>query len=176
MFGSLTGPMHKSKVLKQPLELIESEYESIITEIDHHINEANTKIEDANKKYKGQEEKLKEEKIKIFDNLTKKRRSLLDRINSSSTRRQFDKITFFLSLIVIQYKSFALGKYPDNGVYILNLALMIFLLIWRNVTFRIDKTHYYMFEFCYFANVVLYIFIFFFPENKTLYLASFAFC
>lgn len=125
--------------------------------------------------YKGQENKIKEEKVKIFDTIKAKRKSLKEKINSSKTRRYFDKVTFFVSLIIIQYKSYALGRYPDYGVYLLNFILLILLYLWRNVTYRISKEHYYMFEFCYYGNLVMYFFIFLFPEWKMMYYASFAF-
>lgn len=176
LFGSLNGPMHRAPNYKEPLDMIQSEYESIQTEIDNQIEKAQNEMESAKVKYKDQQEKLDEETIKIYEELRTKRRSLKDKINSSKNRRLFDKITFFISLMVVQYKSFALGKYPDSGVYWLNLILLVLLFLWRNISYRIEHIHYYMFEFCYYGNIIMYIFIFLFPENKYLYYASFAFC
>ena len=96
-------------------------------------------------------------------------------MNNSRTRRTFDKFSFFLSLATIQYKSFILGSYPDNGVYLFNFCLLAMLFIWRNITYRMSGDHYYMLEFCYYANVVMYIFLFFYPESRMLYYACFAF-
>ena len=76
---------------------------------------------------------------------------------------------------MVQYKSYAIGRYSDNGVYWLNLILFGLLLIWRQVTYKMSKTHYYMLEFCYFGNFVIYAFLFLFPNNKFMYYAAFAF-
>jgi len=171
----LGGGIQRAPTLKSELDEIKSEYESIQTEIDDHVDKTNVTMREIFDKYRNQEEKLKEEKTKIFDDIRTKRKSLKEKINSSKARRFFDKITFYLSLIVIQYKSYVLGRYPDNGVFFLNFILLIFLYIWRNYTYRMTKEHYYMFEFCYYGNLVLYFFIFFFPESQMLYYASFAF-
>ena len=161
---------------RPPMEQIKSEYESFQSELDEQISLAHQELEQASIKFKGQERKLNSLRSKIKDDLKKRKEKILKKVNNSKTRRQFDKITFYLSLIVIQYKSFILGMSPDNWVYTFNFILLIVLLLWRNITYRIDNSHYYMLEFCYFANIVFYFFIFLFPESKTLYLASFAFC
>ena len=80
-----------------------------------------------------------------------------------------------LSLAIIQYKSYALGRYADNEAYWLNLVLLVLLYLWRNITYRMTGEHYYMLEFCYYGNVITYVFIFLYPENRHLYYASFAF-
>ena len=97
----------------------------------------------------------------MYNNVKKTKKSLRERIKSSKYRRRFDKLTFFIGLAMIQYKSYALGKFPDNGVYWLNLILFVLLILWRQVTYRMSKTHYYMFEFCYYGNLgksLLFIF------------------
>lgn len=176
MFGNLNIPLERTNTLLSQIQEEEEELRSLQLEIDSSVNLAKKEMENAETTYKGQKGKLESTKSKITESFQKRKQKILEKVNSSKTRRQFDKITFYISLIVIQYKSFILGYSPDNGVYVLNLILLVLLLLWRNISYRLDNSHYYMFEFCYFANIVLYIFIFFFPESRTLYLACFAFC
>ena len=77
--------------------------------------------------------------------------------------------------MIIQYKSYALGRYADDKAYILNFVILVILLSYRHITYRMSGDHYYMLEFCYFGNAIMYAMIFFFPECQHLYLASFAF-
>ncbi|CAI2370863.1 unnamed protein product [Moneuplotes crassus] len=176
LFGNLNVPLQRTHSLMSDILEEESEIQSLQMEINESVNFVQKEIKQVEDKFKGQEEKLSSAKQGVREKFKKKKQDLLKKINNAKTRRQFDKITFYLALIMIQYKSFVLGMNPDNGVYILNLILLVLLLIWRNITYRLDNSHYYMMEFCYFANVILYTFIFFFPENRTLYLACFAFC
>jgi hypothetical protein len=168
--------LNKIRTFRAPLDDIQSEFESIKTEMDEEVAKANGFIKTADEKLKGKELDLDKEKTKIYGNLNRKKKGLLERMSNSNSRRKFDKITFYLSLIAIQYKAYALGRYADNGVFLLNLVLLILLLVWRNFSYRFAKNHYYMFEFCYFANVILYVFIFFFPTSRFLYLGCFAIC
>lgn len=126
-------------------------------------------------KFKNQADKLSKARNRIIDRIKAKRIQIKEKINTSKSRRIFDKVTFFLSLATIQYKSYILGACPDNGVYLFNFMLLILLYTWRNITYRMTGDHYYMLEFCYYGNVVMYLMIFMFPESKWMYQAVFAF-
>lgn len=90
---------------------------------------------------------FEKEKSKIISKIKDKKEELQKKLSSSGSRRTLDKITFMLSLAIIQYKSYALGRYADNEAYWLNLVILIGLYIWRNITYRMTGEHYYMFEF-----------------------------
>lgn len=189
MFGSFSGPVVQKQLRKTPIDAIESEYESMITELDDHVSKFEIQLK--------RKDTVREDKEKLYDDVKKTKKSFIDKLKTSGNQRKFDKFTFFMSLAIIQYKSYALGKYPDNGVYWLNLILLVVLLVWRQVTYRMNKTHYYMLEFCYYGNlgkstfhlfyffvfslksnlifIVIYFFLFLYPESKFLYYASFAF-
>lgn len=90
---------------------------------------------------------LEKERVKLINTLKIQKEQMMKAMQTSKYRRMFDKITFFLSLAVIQYKCYALGRYSDEGVYAINLVLMIVLTVYRTLTYKVYGDHYYMLEF-----------------------------
>lgn len=77
---------------------------------------------------------------------------------------------------VRRWAGFTLGRVPSR-FYRTYVTQGLLLLCLRLVDFRVRRMHYYLFDFCYFANLALLIFCIWLPRNpvllKTLYAYSY---
>lgn len=68
-----------------------------------------------------------------------------------------------------------LGRFPNDLYYVTCLVFTVPLLLHKFLYYRSQKWHYFFFDFCYFGNTWIYLFIFLFPESKLMYVNSFMF-
>lgn len=86
-----------------------------------------------------------------------------------------DKFTFFIGVLVVYFDAYVMGKYPDDKCYTSHLVLILTLVGWRHINYRYNRDHYFLFDFCYFANYLILTMLFLYPTNRVLYIASFSF-
>lgn len=84
-----------------------------------------------------------------------------------------DKIVFTLSVMNLALSAFWVGKYPTT-YYHWWLAKTVVLFTIRYATYRVQKLHYMLFEFCYFAGYVGLYYLYCDPTNAALRKISFA--
>ncbi|KAK9792955.1 hypothetical protein WJX73_006729 [Symbiochloris irregularis] len=84
-----------------------------------------------------------------------------------------DKICFFVGVINLVLSAFWVGKSPATWHRWFTLkALVLFTIRYR--VYKAKHWHYYMLEFCYFANLVLLVQLWVFPQSAWLYKATFS--
>eukprot|EP01066_Platyproteum_vivax_P009097 Platyproteum_vivax@DN3973_c0_g1_i1.p1 len=108
------------------------------------------------------------------EKLVPRARRLWKHVKSARARRFLHKLCFVMVFFDIVITSYWLGAHPASYYICYSTKLLVFLII-RLVTFRLKRWHYYLFDFCYYANVLLVLYIWLFPENSFLYKACFAF-
>lgn len=116
----------------------------------------------------------------------KEREDLLKKLKNQSTKvkktmqsapfwRLADKIGFVLGTLIIMSFSFMLGRFPHDHFYPYYVALTIVMLIVRYAHYYSLGWHYYISDFCYYANLLILILLTFFSKNDKLIKMCFLF-
>lgn len=85
-----------------------------------------------------------------------------------------DKLAFVLGTVMAMLSAYWLGWSPTTFYRVYTIeAAVLFTLRW--VMYRMKKWHYYMFDFCYVANVLLLVHIWVFPHSAFLHKVTFAY-
>lgn len=96
--------------------------------------------------------------------------------NTAPFVRLTDKISFVIGTLLIVSFNFFLGRYPDDFIYTFTSVLLPVLITIRIAYYYSLGWHYYITDFCYFANFLLLVFITWAPKSeilfKVVYLAS----
>eukprot|EP01026_Neomeris_dumetosa_P067920 TRINITY_DN6639_c0_g1_i5.p1 TRINITY_DN6639_c0_g1~~TRINITY_DN6639_c0_g1_i5.p1 ORF type:complete len:237 (-),score=20.08 TRINITY_DN6639_c0_g1_i5:73-783(-) len=75
-----------------------------------------------------------------------------------------DKLAFVLGILLVWVSAYWLGS-DKTSFYQLYIALAIVLFGIRFISYRLARTHYYLFDLCYFANLWLVIVLLKFPNQ-----------
>ncbi|KVI12217.1 Protein of unknown function DUF2838 [Cynara cardunculus var. scolymus] len=84
------------------------------------------------------------------------------------------KVTHFLGVFAYGGFCFILGARPQDVRYIYCLFYITFVPL-RWIYYRYKKWHYYLLDFCYYANTIFLIMLLFFPRNQKLFMVTFSF-
>lgn len=96
----------------------------------------------------------------------KKRKRVLDRyMKTAPFARLVDKLTFIFGVAVVMITTFAIGKWPNNYYYIWHMFIVNSLVLYRIKMYYELKQHYYLFDFCYFANILMTSFFVYYPKD-----------
>ncbi|KAL8119971.1 hypothetical protein AgCh_017195 [Apium graveolens] len=88
--------------------------------------------------------------------------------------RFINKVTHFLGVIAFGTFCFLLGARPQDIRHVYCLFYLIFVPL-RWIYYRYKKWHYYLLDFCYYANTIFLIMLLFYPENEKLFMVTFSF-
>jgi len=85
-----------------------------------------------------------------------------------------DKISFTLGILNISFTVFILGAFPQHfyWVYTIKFPILIGL---RYYFYHQAKWHYFLLDFCYFANILFLLYLHVWPNSCFLFKTSFAF-
>eukprot|EP01089_Gocevia_fonbrunei_P008340 TRINITY_DN20009_c0_g1_i1.p1 TRINITY_DN20009_c0_g1~~TRINITY_DN20009_c0_g1_i1.p1 ORF type:complete len:122 (-),score=1.62 TRINITY_DN20009_c0_g1_i1:240-566(-) len=75
-----------------------------------------------------------------------------------------DKLSFVLGVLDVFYSAFILGAYPDFYPSFYTYKAILLLTI-RFFIFRARRWHYYLFDFCYFANTLVLLYLHVWPNS-----------
>jgi len=123
---------------------------------------------------KEQAELLKESKNIKSEKLREKIEKLINKYQSSKLVRNFDKVIFVLGLLRIIFEALILGRFPCYYPYYYSVATIVLVLL-RFIYYRWMHWHYFLLDFCYWANLTEILFFGFFPTNEILFISSYAF-
>jgi len=105
-------------------------------------------------------------------NMNKKKDSIKTAIESPHFVRNRDKFTFVLGVVNLMLWPYLVGAHP-NFVPLFYGLMSVLLIGYRFVSYKRLNWHYFLFDFCYFANFWVLAYLFFFPSNGTLFLLCF---
>lgn len=71
--------------------------------------------------------------------------------------------------------TYVLGRFSNDFWYIYHCSVVIGLVAYRFYNYRQKGWHYYLFDFCYFANILIMIFLNFSPKNDILFKVFFVY-
>ena len=118
---------------------------------------------------------LKSEKDKLTKKFLK-RKALIDRyMKTAPFVRLFDKLAFIVGVLLLIFTTYILGRYPHRGYYTYHTLVVLALVLFRFYNYRTKGWHYYLFDFCYFANTLIILYLQFFPYNDLLFKVFFVY-
>ncbi|KAK4479051.1 hypothetical protein RD792_014562 [Penstemon davidsonii] len=88
--------------------------------------------------------------------------------------RFINKVTHLLGVLGFGGFCFVLGARPQDVRYLYCLFYVIFVPL-RWIYYRYKKWHYYLLDFCYYANTIFLIMLLFYPKNEKLFMVCFSF-
>lgn len=86
-----------------------------------------------------------------------------------------DKIFFIVGVLLVIATTYMLGRYPNKEYYKFHVYTVVSLVAIRLLNYRIKKWHYYLFDFCYFANILIIYFLMVDPKNDILFKVFFVY-
>ncbi|XP_075474974.1 glycerophosphocholine acyltransferase 1-like isoform X2 [Primulina tabacum] len=88
--------------------------------------------------------------------------------------RFINKVTHLLGVLGFGGFCFVLGARPQDVRYLYCLFYIIFVPL-RWIYYRYKKWHYYLLDFCYYANTIFLVMILGYPRNEKLFMVCFSF-
>lgn len=114
-----------------------------------------------------EQRKLLEEKFML------RRRKLKNIMGEPGFVMTMDKFSFVCGVLIIMIIEAVLLLAPEK-MHLLYTALLIPLMVARYIIYRADLSHYFMYDFCYFAQIMMVMHIYKYPENTQLGKALFS--
>jgi Protein of unknown function (DUF2838) len=96
-------------------------------------------------------------------------------LHSAPFWRLADKLGFVVGIFIIVSFSYMIGKYPNDLFYLYYLLLTILMLILRMAHYYTMGWHYYIADFCYYANFLILWLLYFNPHSAQLVKICFLF-
>ncbi|OVA06150.1 Protein of unknown function DUF2838 [Macleaya cordata] len=88
--------------------------------------------------------------------------------------RFINKVTHLLGVLGFGAFCFILGSRPQDIPYVYCLFYVIFVPL-RWIYYRFKKWHYYLLDFCYYANTIFLVMLLLYPRNEKLFMVCFSF-
>lgn len=82
--------------------------------------------------------------------------------------RTADKLGFVIGTLILVSFSYMIGKYPNDHFYTYYLYVTLFMLAMRVAHYRLQGWHYYISDFCYYANLLILYLITYDSHNAQL--------
>lgn len=73
--------------------------------------------------------------------------------------RLFDKLAFIVGVLLLIFTTYILGRYPHRGYYNYHTFAVISLVLLRLYNYRKKGWHYYLFDFCYYASIIIIVYL-----------------
>lgn len=110
-------------------------------------------------------------KLKVL--IKKHREQILENLNNPDLVMTIDKISFVMGILIIMVTEAFLLLFPSQ-LPTLYTVLLIPLLLLRYYLYRKSKEHYFLYDFCYYQQVLVLLQIYSFPESTVLFKINFA--
>lgn len=118
---------------------------------------------------------MKSEKDKLARKFLKRKALIDSYMKSAPFVRLFDKLSFIAGVMLLVMTTYMLGRYPNNGYYTYHTAVVTALVLFRFLNYRKKGWHYYLFDFCYFANSLILLFLNVYPQSDLLFKVFFVY-
>ena len=96
-----------------------------------------------------------------------------DHMSEAPQVKMMDKLSFTMGVSVITFSEWVIMRHPTWFTWFYT-ALMLFLFLLRYITYKQQKQHFFMLDFCYVVNVSCMLHSFLDPNNLTWFHANFA--
>mmetsp|Transcript_32195 Transcript_32195/g.23288 ORF Transcript_32195/g.23288 Transcript_32195/m.23288 type:complete len:164 (+) Transcript_32195:894-1385(+) len=96
-------------------------------------------------------------------------------VDTAPFMRLKDKLCFVIGTLLIIAFSYIMGSSPNRGVYVFSAVLISFLVFMRFFEYKSKGWHYYLVDFCYFGNVIIFAFLLVYPKSRVMFKISYLF-
>jgi hypothetical protein len=118
--------------------------------------------------------KVKTKSTDVVERFKAKKTAMDKFMNSAKTVKFLDKCSFIFGVTLSGMTCYILGKYPDDLYYLWHNVVVVFLVLCRMFIYIPErKRHYYLVDFCYFANLLIAVFHCKYPKDERLFVATF---
>ncbi|KAL3825346.1 hypothetical protein ACJIZ3_021375 [Penstemon smallii] len=129
-------------------------------------------LKDGSKKVAETKEMLSKQAVQTKQILSKQAIKIAKQ--AEEHERFINKVTHLLGVLGFGGFCFVLGARPQDVRYLYCLFYVIFVPL-RWIYYRYKKWHYYLLDFCYYANTIFLIMLLFYPKNEKLFMVCFSF-
>ncbi|KAL2553813.1 hypothetical protein Fot_07432 [Forsythia ovata] len=130
------------------------------------------RLKDRSKKVAETKEMLSKQAVQTKQILSKQADKIAKQ--AEEHERFINKVTHLLGVLGFGGFCFILGARPQDVRYLYCLFYVIFVPL-RWMYYRYKKLHYYLLDFCYYANTIFLITLLFYPTNEKLFMVCFSF-
>jgi len=103
--------------------------------------------------------KTVKQKNKAIENFRKRRQVLERYMGSAPGTKLKDKLTFMFGVMTTIFQAWYLGRFPHAFYYDYHSVKISIFLFGKWMYYKRQGWHYYMTDFCYYANMLLIIFL-----------------
>lgn len=125
------------------------------------------------------ERRLGRETKKLRAKVHKRIEAIGDYMETAPGMKLLDKLTFNFGVIIFASLAYIMGRsstlQSDTFFYVFYAVLFPAMILFRWWSWRKTGHHYYLFDFCYYSNLIIWVYIVFYPKNEDLYLVCFHF-
>ncbi|PPQ64796.1 hypothetical protein CVT26_002628 [Gymnopilus dilepis] len=114
------------------------------------------------------DKEFKRFKLKLTTRVT----SLSASWQSAKVVRTRDKVSFFLGVMSLLFSALLFGMAPE-WVHIAYTVMGLYLLPLRVYVYKKRDWHYFLFDLCYYVNILNFLFFWVFPSSPTLFVACY---
>ncbi|KAL7238150.1 hypothetical protein ACSBR2_004285 [Camellia fascicularis] len=129
-------------------------------------------VRDRSKKVAQTKEILSQQAVKSKEILSKQAVKIAKQ--AEEHERFINKVTYLCSVLAFGAFCFLLGARPQDIPYVYCVFYVTFVPL-RWIYYRFMKWHYYLLDFCYYANTIFLIMLLLFPRNEKLFMICFSF-
>jgi len=123
----------------------------------------------------GFKEKMDSHREKLAHKLETRLKSVKEGMQRAPFIKTRDKFSFVAGVTNVALTFLLLGRHPEwVPIYYTLKALLLLTIRWY--VFKGKKYHYFLFDFCYYANLLVLLYLHFFPKSETVFIICFAFC
>ncbi|KAK6941321.1 Glycerophosphocholine acyltransferase 1 [Dillenia turbinata] len=130
------------------------------------------KLKDRSKKVAETKERLSKQAEQTKELLSKQAVKIAKQ--AEEHERFINKVTHLIGVLGFGAFCFLLGARPQDVPYVYCLFYFIFVPL-RWIYYRFKKWHYYLLDFCYYANTIFLVMLLFYPKNEKLFMVCFSF-
>jgi len=113
-------------------------------------------------------EKLSEKKKQFSE----KKNQIKTKMSTTPMVKLRDKLAFVFGVSNLWVTAYILGSRPDEEPYWYTISALV-LLTFRFFDYRSQKYHYFMFDFCYYTNLLCMLYLWVFPHSRELFMICF---
>nr|XP_043623728.1 glycerophosphocholine acyltransferase 1 [Erigeron canadensis] len=141
------------------------------TDYDYPSN-SNGGLQNVKQRFKDRSRKVAQTKEKTKEILSKQAVKIAKQAEEHESF--ITKVTHFMGVFAFGGFCFILGARPQDIRYVYCLIYVTFVPL-RWIYYRYKKWHYYLLDFCYYANTIFLIMLLFYPKNEKLFMVCFSF-
>lgn len=117
---------------------------------------------------------LKDKKQQIVQKVKTRYSKVNKVVHQAEFMKYRDKLVFMSTCMNVGFGSFLLGRYPCYFYYYYMLYALTLIPL-RFVNYRLQNWHYFMLDFCYYANFTTISYLYLYPQNELLFNIASAF-